>query len=427
MMPERKMKVAFVPQPLDMIFPPMQSSIGIWTFEVARRLAPSCEVTVYSGRLRRKAKFDQGVLYRHLSVNRDQWLKKLLVRFSGIYSVKRPLFASGLYYFGYARRVASDLRKRRCDIVHLHNLSQFIPVIRALNPRIKIVLHMHCEWLTQLDPAMIQRRLRAVDLIIGCSEYITKKIRTAFPQIADRCHVVHNGVDINHFCGHNGRATPKAAGTERLLFVGRVSPEKGVHVLIDAFCEVVHRHPKLQLEIVGPEAQPPVEFIIALSDDSKVSALAPFYERRYLAQLRARLPVSLSNYVSFTGPVPYAQLIDHYRAAGMFVFPSVCHEAFGMPILEAMACQVPVVATRSGGIPEIVEDGKTGLLVERGDAAALAVAILHLLANEDLRQTMGKAARQRVLERFGWERVAGELFCRYEGMLDKMPSLRRSP
>ncbi|MGH7456360.1 MAG: glycosyltransferase family 4 protein, partial [bacterium] len=316
-----------------------------------------------------------------------------------------------------AWQVANDLRKRQCDIVHLHNLSQFVPVIRAFNPGIKIVLHTHCEWLTQLDHAMIERRLREVDLIIGCSEYVTKKIRLAFPQVADRCQVLHNGVDVDHFCSNNGYTT-KATDAKRLLFVGRVSPEKGLHILVDAFHEVARRHPQVQLEIVGPEAQPPIEFIIALSDDSRVSDLAPFYETSYLAQLQARLPASLSNRLSFAGPVPYAHLINRYREAGMFIFPSVCHEAFGMPIIEAMACQVPVVATRSGGIPEIVEEGRTGLLVERGDAAALADAILFLLANEDLRQTMGKAARQRVLERFSWEHVAEDLFCKYEGILE---------
>jgi glycosyltransferase involved in cell wall biosynthesis len=97
-----------------------------------------------------------------------------------------------------------------------------------------------------------------------------------------------------------------------------------------------------------------------------------------------------------------------------------------MPIIEAMACEVPVVATRSGGIPEIVAAGRTGLLVERGDAAALAEAILFLFANEDLRQTMGKAARQRVLERFSWERVAEDLLCMYEGMLGNTIIRRKS-
>lgn len=409
-----KIKVAFVPQPLDMIFPPMQSSIGIWTYEMARRVAQSCEVIVYSGCIEKKADFDQGVYYRRISPILDRWARRLVDRFSGFHDAQRPWFASSLYYLGYALQVANDLKKRQCDIVHVHNFSQFVPIIRAFNPGIKIVLHMHCEWLTQLDPAMIGQRLSQVDLVVGCSEYIIQKIRFAFPQVAARCHVVHNGVDVDQFCSKNGHTAMKTNGAARLLFVGRVSPEKGLHVLLDAFHEVVSRHPETQLEIVGPEARVPVEFIIALSDDPMVSGLASFYEKSYLAQLQAQLPASLANDVVFTGPIPYSNLTDRYRDAEVFVFPSLCNEAFGMPIVEAMACQVPVVASRGGGISEIVEDGKTGLLVERGDTAALAKAILCLLTNDDLKRAMGQAARQRVLRLFSWERLADDLLCMYQ-------------
>jgi glycosyltransferase involved in cell wall biosynthesis len=203
-----------------------------------------------------------------------------------------------------------------------------------------------------------------------------------------------------------------------LLFVGRVSPEKGLHVLIDAFRQVVMRHPEARLEIIGPEAKPPLEFIVALSDDPRLSDLASFYHKSYLAQLQERLPASLARHVTFSGPLPYSHLVNRYCEAEAFVFPSVCHEAFGMPIIEAMACQVPVVATRSGGITEIVENSKTGLLVERGDVAALAEAIMLLLENDDLRRLLGRMARQSVLERFSWEQIVSDLFCGYEGMLE---------
>lgn len=85
-----------------------------------------------------------------------------------------------------------------------------------------------------------------------------------------------------------------------------------------------------------------------------------------------------------------------------------------MPIIEAMAMGVPVVATRCGGIPEIVVDGETGFLVERGDSTALAQAILRLLSDEDLRKSMGKAARKRAVELFAWEKIAANLLNYYK-------------
>jgi glycosyltransferase involved in cell wall biosynthesis len=330
-------KIAFIPQPLDMIFPPTQSAIGIWIYEVASRLARSCEVIVYSGRLEKKVEFHKGVHYRRMSPVPDRYLGRLLNRFSGFYNVKRPLFASSWYYLGYVLQVANDLRKRQCDIVHIHNLSQFVPIIRAFNPNIKIVLHMHCEWLSQLNPAMIEPRLGQVDLVIGCSEHVTKEIRLALPRFASRCQTVYNGVDVNHFYNDYGHITAKAPDAKRLLFVGRISPEKGLHILVDAFHKVAMRHSEVHLEIVGPEARAPIEFFVASSDDHRPVDLAPFYEKSYLAQLQERLLANLSSHVTFSGPVPYSSLTSRYCSADVFIFPSVWNESFGMPIIEAMA------------------------------------------------------------------------------------------
>ena len=87
---------------------------------------------------------------------------------------------------------------------------------------------MHCEWLTQYATTASERQLRAVDLIFGCSDYITERIRKRFPAIATRCH---NGVDTDFFCPSPAEPVTRDV-TEDLLYVGRMSPEKGVHVLI---------------------------------------------------------------------------------------------------------------------------------------------------------------------------------------------------
>jgi len=85
-----------------------------------------------------------------------------------------------------------------------------------------------------------------------------------------------------------------------------------------------------------------------------------------------------------------------------------------MPIVEAMATGVPIVATRGGGTPELVVDGETGLLVERGDASALAEAILRLLSDEKLRKSMGRAARKRAVELFSWDQIVKNLLYLYQ-------------
>jgi glycosyltransferase involved in cell wall biosynthesis len=415
------MKIAFVNQPRGFFSVPPAGSIPIVTYELARRLARSCDVIVYAarGHLQSKVEFDEGIQYRRVLIGRDRRyfrrLYGLLGRFSRFF--KRP-YASSLYYLDYILQVANDLRAQQCDIVHLHNFSQFAPIIRAFNPSVKIVLHMHCQWLTQIDRATIEQRLRKVDLIIGCSEYITEKIRRRFPQFAGRCQTVFNGVDVNNFVSENGHRTTKKNGTQRLLFVGRVSPEKGVHVLLDAFQILAERYPLAQLDIVGSKEQLPLDFLLSLSDDDTVIDLASFCDRgsrlSYFSHLQKQLDSSgIASHVTFSGQVPYTHVINHYCDADVYVQPSFS-EAFPLPILEAMANGLPVVATHVGGIPEAVVNDKTGLLVEPGNAPALAEAILRLLSDKDLRKAMGKAGRQRVLDLFSWEQIAKKMLCQYQ-------------
>lgn len=409
------MKVAFISQPWNRVVPPVESgSVAIWNYQMARRLSEACQVTVYvpSGGAARDAECSEGVYYRYIATSLDRRLLDMLRLLSRLYSSKRPFFASRLYYLEYIVKVSLDLRKVKCDIVHIQNLSQFVPIIRALNPDIKIVLHMHCEWLTQLDCNVILRRLRKTDLVVGCSDYITEKVRHRFPEVADRCRTVYNGVDVSH----NGMKSNGKNGTvKRVLFVGRISPEKGLHVLLDAFRKVVQEYPQVQLDIIGPEAAPPVAFIFKLSDDPKVSGLTSLCHRDYLTQLREQLSPELMRRVSFSGAIPHSVLGERYAAADIYVQPSLI-EAFPLPIPEAMAAGVPVVGTRVGGIPEAVEDGVTGRLVDSGDAEALTAAILGLLFDEELRRSMGKSARTRVVEQFSWDQVSKSLLNLYNGM-----------
>ena len=431
------MKIALVHQPIGIIsLSDPRGSIEIWTYEMARHLARSSEVIVYAkkGRHQKKFEYDQGVRYRRITTVVDEWftfissalgkLKRfqLLQKIKAVIffrNVKRPLFASRLFYFTYILQVAKDLKKEKCDVVHLHNFSQFVPIIRAFNPKIKIVLHMDNEWLTQLDRTMIENRLREVDLIIGCSEYITEKTRLVFPQFAERCLTVYNGVDINHFVSRNRYILANKNSIKHLLFVGRLSPEKGLHVLLEAFQEVVKHYPQVQLEIVGSEWLPPLEFIVALNDDPKISKLAVFYNKRsYFSQLQEQVnSLDITNKVTFAHYIPHKSLVNNYRQADVLVNPSFS-ESFGVSLIEAMACHVPVVATRVGGMTEIVEEGKTGILVESGSASELAEAILRTLSDEDLMKRMRNAARERAVELFSLDKIAEDLLCQYKKICD---------
>jgi glycosyltransferase involved in cell wall biosynthesis len=406
------LKIAFVSQPFDGVRPPLQNSVGISIYELARRLARDHDVTVFTQHrtVCEEPIHEDGVHYRYVPVELDRWLHRQYDRLSRWLRKGRVDFSSRLFYLPYALRVAAGLRRGRFDVIHLLNFSQFAPIVRALNPRSRIVLNMRCEWLSQLDHATVAARLRGVDLVVGCSEHITARVRDRFPDLASRCRTVYNGVDTRLF--HPTEKTDDRMDDSRplLLFVGRVSPEKGVHVLIEALPAIKEQVPELAVEIVGGLSQLPYEYLVGLSEDDHVARLARFYRRRtpdeYIGTLREWIVRGdLNGVVTFTGALPYADVIPRLQRAAVLVNPSLS-DAFPRSPVEAMACGVPVVAARIGGVVESVVDGETGFLVAPGDPSELAAALTRLLADRSLRYAMGVAARRRCEEVFSWEKVA---------------------
>src|SRR5262249_6301207 len=312
--------------------------------------------------------------------------------------------------------VVSDLSRDGCDIVHIVNIPQFVPVIRARLPKARIVLHMHCQWLEHLDAAVIEPRIRAADLILGCSDFIAAGVRQRFPSLAQRCRHIYNGTNIAAFAKPPGvQRKPK-----QILFVGRLAPEKGVHILLEAFHIVLQEHPDAHLELIGPEWVIPREALLGSCDDPYALELEPYFRPgAYAKLLRAKVAEFPSNSISFlNGGKTYCELVPHYHSASIFVWPSVWKEPFGLPQVEAMMSHLPVVATRDGASPEIVEAGRSGLLVEPADVQALANGILRLLSNRDEREAMARAAFERACAVFSWDRIGAEFLHTYERLVD---------
>jgi starch synthase len=162
----------------------------------------------------------------------------------------------------------------------------------------------------------------------------------------------------------------RADDGETILFVGREFERKGGTILLDAFARLRRARPRARLLVAGPVA-----------------------------------PLALPEGAEQLGAVPYDGLAALFARATVFAMPTL-HEPYGIAFLDAMACAVPCVGTRVEAVPEIVEDGATGLLVPARDAAALAAALERLLASPDLARRMGERGRERVASRFRWPLVA---------------------
>jgi glycosyltransferase involved in cell wall biosynthesis len=296
-------------------------------------------------------------------------------------------------------------------------------------------LQLHAEWFSQNRPAILEKRLHYVDLVTTVSDYITEKTRRQFPMIAARCHTMYNGIDAAEFSRARDCCAPPQR-RKRILYAGAVSPHKGLHVLLDAFSIVLEEYPNVQLDIVGLQASYPLAENFDLGEQELIERIYPFYAYdwtsklkaklglappeagSYLAHLKQRLSQEANRKVAFLGFVPRPELVDLYYGADVFAFAPIWDEGFGIPPVEAMAAGVPVVATRSGAIPETVRDHQTGFLVDKNDPRGLAEKLLKLVRDDELRKRMGHAARSWVHENFVWDKISENMYKCYSDLCE---------
>jgi glycosyltransferase involved in cell wall biosynthesis len=424
----KPVSVAVVSQPFDLVYPPVDSSVPMQSVFLSRELVKGgFHVVVYAPRkndaVRRQVV--DGVHYEYVSERGSGFVNRAMLRLFRLSRAARriPFHASVLSDLRYSVDVALRIRAQRADIVHVHTFTNFIPVIRAFNPHARIVLHMHSEWVAQMDRAIMAPRVAATALLVSCSTHFANVVKGMFPEAAARTTVLFNGVDTDYLSPADDDSVERDA-PRRLLFLGRVSPEKGVHDLIDAFARIAHEFPDTLLDIVGPAASAPRGFTVDVSEDPKVRALAAFYDAEarlgtsYLDQLKSRVPAPLVSRVRFHGAATRDQVRARCREAAVLINPSLL-EMFGGTVTEAMACGTAVVAARVGGMKETVVDGQTGVLVEPGAPDQLADAISRLLHDDALRRSMGREACVRARAIVSWQVLGHQLANAYDALVSQ--------
>ncbi|CCK25852.1 glycosyl transferase [Streptomyces davaonensis JCM 4913] len=245
--------------------------------------------------------------------------------------------------------------------------------------------------------------IEAADAVIAVSGAMREDILACYPGLDPaRVRVVHNGIDTGLYRPDHGTDVLDRIGLDRsrpyVLFVGRITRQKGVPHLLRAVRDI------------DPAAQ--VVLCAGAPDTPEIDReFRELYEE--LSRVRAGV-----HWIPQMLPRPEViQLLTH---AAVFVCPSV-YEPLGIVNLEAMACGTPVVASQVGGIPEVVEDGKTGLLVPVDDdfEGALARALDSVLGDPEGARSMGEAGRERAVGEFGWDAVARRTARLYEEILEQ--------
>jgi glycogen synthase len=217
--------------------------------------------------------------------------------------------------------------------------------------------------------------------VIAVSAQMRADLLSHFQVAPERVVVIHNGVDADAFRRTEAREVLARHQVREpyVLFVGRISEQKGIFQLLEA-----------------ARALPDEVSLVLCASSPDTPELAA----RLQAAVAGRPRVQWINAM-----LPVSEVVQLYSHAAVFACPSI-YEPFGLINLEAMACGTPVVASRVGGIPEVVVDGETGWLVPPGDPAALAEALRGALADPTRARRMGEAGRRRVEAHFSWDRIA---------------------
>jgi glycosyltransferase involved in cell wall biosynthesis len=239
--------------------------------------------------------------------------------------------------------------------------------------------------------ALLRRALRQADRITGNSRYVLEQAQQLGTD-GHKCTLVAKRVDIERFSpqvrGDGVQEQLHARGRPIVLSVRHLAPKNGLEHLIRAARLLADKVPEVLVVVCGQGREP------------------------YRGQLHALVrDLGLQDHVRLTGLIPRDEIPAYFAACRVSVIPSLM-EAAGNVILESMACARPVVGSRVGGIPEYLEDGVSGFLVEPANPAALAERILQLLEDEALAQRMGRAARSWVEEH-----------CRFDGMIEQIEAL----
>ncbi|WEO93984.1 glycogen synthase [Streptomyces sp. FXJ1.172] len=245
--------------------------------------------------------------------------------------------------------------------------------------------------------------LEAADAVIAVSGAMREDILACYPSLEpSNVHVVHNGIDTRLYRPDHGTGALARHGIDPArpyaLFVGRITRQKGVPHLLRAVRDI------------DPAAQ--VVLCAGAPDTAEID--------REFRELFEEVSRAREGVFWIPQMLPRAEVIQLLTHAAVFVCPSV-YEPLGIVNLEAMACGTPVVASRVGGIPEVVDDGRTGLLVDPGEdfEPGLARALDEVLGDPAAARRMGEAGRARAVGEFGWDAVARRTALLYEEILKR--------
>jgi glycosyltransferase involved in cell wall biosynthesis len=353
-------------------YPPVIGGLEQWAQNIAERQPADVEILVVTGRVRGEPNFVKN--------------KNVAIFRTSLFSLQNLSHSSMLYIatsvpFIFLRSLF--LSKDICAF-HCHGLVSALMgyFLASITRKPFIGTEQSMGWANSKFRGFVYRRAA---LCIASSSAVAREFESIGAS-ANKIKIIPNGVDLEKFS--NVRSpTPHIKGSFIILQVGRLEKVKGHKYLLDAFAAVVNATGSDPAESgVRPR-------LIIIGDGS---------ERGNLETQARELDIKES--IEFTGEIPHNELPYWYRKADVFVMPSLS-EGFGIAVIEAMAAKVPVVASDTGGLLDVISDGINGLFVRAGDSQAIARAILFLYHNPQTAGSLRKNGFERARE-YSWDSIA---------------------
>jgi glycosyltransferase involved in cell wall biosynthesis len=271
--------------------------------------------------------------------------------------------------------------------VHAQILGEF-----KVKAGIPLLLTAHNVWEDRLWEEMLWCAGQW-DAVIAVSHYLKKELAASgYPE--DRITVVHHGIDLSRFrpadseaCSRAREKFPRLRGRRVIFHPARMSFAKGSHLAVRALKEVKKAFPDVLLVLAGTEQTVDWERV----RDQEVAQIMALAEK-----------LDLTDHI-FVRFFPWEEMPVMYQAADVCIYPSCFEEPFGIALLEAMASGRPVVASKAGGMPEIIEDERSGLLIEKGSYRELAERLIALLEDPKLARILAENGLERVRTAFTQE------------------------
>jgi glycosyltransferase involved in cell wall biosynthesis len=373
-------------------FPPAPGGAETHVLEISKLLKDrGYDLTVYTSDLYKEVPFTRMEKW-------DSKVENIPVKRYKAFSMPGEL------HYVFIPGLAKALLKAETDLIHAHSYGYFQVNISGLNKRLRdtpfvLTPHFHPPWSMwggdrrkQLrkvyDKVMAPTVLNSVDRIIGVSHHEMELLQQIMDIDSSKIRYIPNGIDFSRF-----EPIPKPNMFKQkfkpkgniILYVGRLASNKGLEVLVRAAPAVLKEYPETTFVFVGEDE--------GMEETLKTQAKK----------------LGISKNLLFTGHIKSEELfLSAFAACDVFVLPSE-YEAFGIVLLEAMACKKPVIGTRVGGVPEAIGKEGAGVVVEYEDDVALAEEINKLLEDNSRRKKMGEIGRMRVRKNFTWASVVNQI------------------